>query len=143
MAGGMPVRFSAWLTESNSVLSGTTLEPNTITDGGPDELSSELSGSNRGNEVLFLKTYLEISEPPIFYSGELNADRNNNSNRSGGSNKKAAKVSKAQARNSCVCTRNTGTNSKAAKGSRRGRNLGDGGDVRRWGELGDGGDVRR
>ena len=71
-----PVPFSAWLTVTDFTLFGTTLEPNTITFEGPEELTAELTGEVQLSHVTFQKTYPDVDQPPVYYDGVVSRDRN-------------------------------------------------------------------
>ncbi len=68
------VAFSAWLTISQNRLSGSTLEPNTLTHGNDEELDALLRGHVQDREIVLLKTYRGIDQEPIYCEGELTED---------------------------------------------------------------------
>lgn len=71
------VTFTAWIDDTNGVLGGTILEPNTFANSTADELSATLSGTRTGLDVAFSKQY----DPgqgthgfTIRYLGKVNSD---------------------------------------------------------------------
>ena len=65
------VPFSAWLSVIDGELSGTTLEPNTFVEAAAEELDALLRGHIAGDEIVFLKTYTDVDQEPIFYEGRI------------------------------------------------------------------------
>ncbi|MEM6410035.1 MAG: hypothetical protein AAF683_00705 [Pseudomonadota bacterium] len=73
----MTVKFTAWLDDQNSVIGGTTMEPNTFAPEGPDDLMAIIEGARAGLDVAFQKTYEASSgvvQTPVFYEGEVDPD---------------------------------------------------------------------
>ena len=76
--GGAPVRFTAVITETDGMVSGTTLEPATF---GPlaaceTEYEATILGDRCGAHVWFTKRYVAstgILQPPLIYSGAVDA----------------------------------------------------------------------
>lgn len=76
-AGEMSVAFTAWLDDLSGCLSGSILETNTFAEGGPAELSAEVSGQRSGVEIQFEKRYLDgqnAHDQVIFYAGSADPD---------------------------------------------------------------------
>lgn len=73
----MTVKFTAWLDDENCTLSGSTMEPNTFLENGPDDLMAKVKGARSGADIVFTKVYdrsLGLTQPPVRYEGEANAD---------------------------------------------------------------------
>ncbi|MEM9053954.1 MAG: hypothetical protein AAGB16_01400 [Pseudomonadota bacterium] len=70
-AEDVAVPFSAWLGLVEGELTGTTLEPNTFVAGGAEELDALLRGHVAGDEMVFLKTYSDLDQEPVFYEGRI------------------------------------------------------------------------
>ncbi len=71
------VEFTAWITATGTVFTGTTLEPNTFAHPDLGELSAELKGTLHDQSVLFEKRYLPVPGThtlPIVYSGTLSSN---------------------------------------------------------------------
>ena len=72
-----PVSFTAWIDDTNGLLSGSILEPNTFADGGPSMLSASLQGERTGTGVIFTKRYeagQNAHSENIVYSGTIAED---------------------------------------------------------------------
>ncbi|MCA8902902.1 MAG: hypothetical protein KDA53_16810 [Hyphomonas sp.] len=67
------VRFSATLAESGGRVTGTTLEPATFGPRGHAEYTGNFSGWLDGSILVLSKTYNEVTQPPVIYTGEVNA----------------------------------------------------------------------
>ncbi len=68
-----PNSFAAYLQENDGTLTGEIIEPNTITAGGPDELIAAMIGARAAREVEFTKSYSDLEQPSLLYTGQLNA----------------------------------------------------------------------
>jgi hypothetical protein len=71
-----PTPFSAHLSEANSILTGTTLEPATFGAPGLTELSADIAGARTDLLVRFTKIYHPapgVHRDPIYYSGTVDA----------------------------------------------------------------------
>ena len=74
---GLIVPFSAFISETDGMLSGTTLEPNSFVENGMMELSAALSGMREDGIVEFVKVYdsaPDVHDMPIIYEGEMDSD---------------------------------------------------------------------
>lgn len=70
------VPFSAWLTSNETIISGTSLEPNALSIDGPEEISGEIEGRVESDRVSFCKTFPGLLHSPVFYQGRISDDRN-------------------------------------------------------------------
>lgn len=73
----LTVRFSASLQESDGVLSGFILEPNTFILNDSDEAHAVIDGKRLGHGVIFTKLYttpIDETQPPLLYQGSVNGD---------------------------------------------------------------------
>lgn len=71
------IRFSAIIEDSGTTLSGSILEPNTITDTSAEELEAHLSGARSDFNFEFQKIYAAstgIIQPAVQYSGDVSSD---------------------------------------------------------------------
>lgn len=74
---GETVPFTAWFDETSGLLTGTILEPNTLSGLDLDDLTSEIAGTRAGADILFAKTYLPdqgVHTRPIAYEGVADGD---------------------------------------------------------------------
>ncbi|MEL6753492.1 MAG: hypothetical protein AAFO57_05655 [Pseudomonadota bacterium] len=74
---GEPVPFTAWIDDSAGLLTGTILEPNTISNLDLDDLQAEIAGTRMGQDVFFSKTYGPDQGAhglPIAYDGRVDED---------------------------------------------------------------------
>ncbi len=72
----LTVKFTAWFDDEAGALAGSTMEPNTFIEGGPDELAAKIRGARAGLDLAFTKTYdrtTGIRQPPLRYEGEANS----------------------------------------------------------------------
>lgn len=72
----LTVKFTAWFDDEAGALGGSTLEPNTFLENGPDELMARIRGARTGLDLAFTKTYdreTGIRQPPLRYEGEANS----------------------------------------------------------------------
>ncbi len=71
------VPFNAMIRDESGDLSGEIIEPNTFATAPDRELFASLSGTRRGGDVHFVKSYEDLPRAghSIAYSGTLNADR--------------------------------------------------------------------
>lgn len=74
IAFGTPVSFDAVLIETDDVVRGETVEPNTFRAEATDTLLAALSGTRDGSTVTLVKTYtdFEADHHPV-YAGQINA----------------------------------------------------------------------
>ena len=77
--GGLaePVPFPAWFDETSGLLTGSILEPNTISTLGIEDLTSDIAGTRVGGDITFVKTYVEgqgVHSHPISYTGLADGD---------------------------------------------------------------------
>lgn len=63
--------FSAWLTIADGRVTGSTLEPNTFVQGELAELEATLRGHVDGEEVVFIKTYQDLDQEPVYCEGTI------------------------------------------------------------------------
>lgn len=71
------VKFVAWFDDTNGVLRGSAVEPNTFGPIEHDELTADLTGSRDGTAISFAKIYTpdtDVVQPPVHYSGDANHD---------------------------------------------------------------------
>ncbi|MEL7451843.1 MAG: hypothetical protein AAGJ50_00525 [Pseudomonadota bacterium] len=69
------VKFTAWLDDVLGALGGTTMEPNTFLEDGPDELVADIKGARTGLDLAFYKVYAHERQAPldpVKYEGEAN-----------------------------------------------------------------------
>ena len=71
-----PQVFSATLEETEGLLRGETIEPNTFAPVATDTLVAGLKGSRDGLEVTFRKRYSDFNSKDIDYSGYLDDSGN-------------------------------------------------------------------
>ena len=72
-----PVAFTAWFDETAGLLTGSILEPNTISDLDIDDLAADIAGTREGADITFVKTYgtgQGVHSHPISYSGLADGD---------------------------------------------------------------------
>ena len=71
------VAFTAWIDDTSAILTGSIMEPNTLSAFNIDDLQADISGTRTGRQVNFVKIYGERQGAhgyPISYVGETTPD---------------------------------------------------------------------